>query len=124
MEGNQAIVDAVKSDKNGIGYVGVGYVRDENNEPRQDIKTIPVAKETGGRAISSLDKEAVLNGNYPIFRPIFQYLTRVPEKNSSLDKFLHFEMSEAGQKIIEKTGFYSLTGQDILQNKSLFEKIQ
>ena len=45
MEGNQAIVDAVKADKDGIGYVGVGYIKDANDQPRTDITIVPVAKD-------------------------------------------------------------------------------
>ena len=95
MEGSQAIVDAVKSDES-----------------------------ANDNAISPLDKEAVQRGEYPIMRQIFQYLAYLPNKDSIMDKFIRFETSEAGQKIIEKSGFYTLTNSDIQQNESLFEKIK
>jgi len=124
MEGSQAIVDAVKSDKNGVGYVGVGYVKDDKGSLRNDIKIVPIAKDIDSPAISPLDKDAVKKGDYPISRPIFQYLSNLPVKNSLLDKFLLFEASDQGQDIIEKTGFYALTETDIIQNQLLFEKIK
>ena len=123
MEGSQAIVDAVKSDESAIGYVGVGYVKDDQGNVRNDIKILPVIG-ANDNAISPLDKEAVQRGEYPIMRQIFQYLAYLPNKDSIMDKFIRFETSEAGQKIIEKSGFYTLTNSDIQQNESLFEKIK
>ena len=124
MEGNQAIVDAVRADKNGIGYVGVGYVKDENNQPRNDIKIIPVAKDKESAAVSPLNSEAVKQGEYPISRPIFQYLPRLPQKNSLLERFLHFEMSEQGQEIVKKAGFFSINEEDEQKNQQLLEIIR
>ena len=40
MEGNQAIVDAVKQDKGAIGYVGLGYIADENGNPVGGMKIV------------------------------------------------------------------------------------
>jgi hypothetical protein len=37
--------------------------------------------------------------------------------------FLTFEMSDAGQDIIRKQGFYPLTAEDIAQNKNLLEAL-
>ena len=124
MEGSQAIVEAVKTDKSGIGYVGVGYSKDENGQVREDIRVVSVAKEEGSVAVSPLDEEAVKNGEYPIARQIFQYISHVPAKNSLLEKYLLFEASPEGQEIVKKTGFFSLTESDIAQNQLLFDKIR
>ena len=124
MEGNQAIVDAVRADKNGIGYVSVGYVKDENNQPRSDIKIIPVAKDKASEAVSPLNSEAVKRGEYPIARSIFQYLPHLPQKNSLLEKFLHFELSEQGQEIVEKAGFFSISEEDKQKNQQLLEIVK
>jgi len=124
MEGNQAIVDAVRADKNGIGYVGVGYVKDENNQPRSDIKIIPVAKDKESAAVSPLNSEAVKQGKYPIARPIFQYLPHLPQKNSLLERFFRFEMSEQGQEIVKKAGFFSINEEDEQKNQQLLKNIK
>lgn len=124
MEGSQAIVDAVKNDSAGIGYVGVGYVKDASGAPRKDISIVPIAKDTTSEAISPLNKEAVLLGRYPIFRPIYQYLAHVPSKGSLLEKFLYFESSPEGESVLESAGFYSVTTADTKQNQELFEKIR
>lgn len=124
MEGNQAIVDAVKVDPTGIGYVGVGYVKDESGAARTDIKIIPVAADAKSPSISPLDAEAVEQGSYPIFRPIYQYLPAIPTKGSIAARFLEFESSTDGQDLVSKAGFYPITAQDKETNALLFEQIQ
>lgn len=124
MEGNQAIFDAVKNDEQGIGYVGVGYVVGENGQPKNEVTVIPVKKDSESPAVSPLDKVAIKKGEYPIFRPIYQYLARIPKKDSPLDQLLRFESSTEGATIIEKTGFYTQTQDDEKQNVLLFEKIR
>lgn len=123
MEGNQSIVDAVKADVNGVGYVGVGYVVDKEDKPRTDVRVLNI-ENLKGVAVSPLDKEAVGRGDYPISRPIFQYLANLPKKGSALDNFLNFEFSSEGQKIVESSGFYLLTAQDQEQDRILFGKIK
>lgn len=124
MEGSQAIVDAVKTDEGGIGYVGIGYAKDENGQAQSDIKILSLMKEMGGEAVSPLDKAAVQNGSYPISRRIYQYMSGLPAKDSVLEKFLLFQMSDEGQNLIEKGGFYSLTDSDKAQNTSLLSQVK
>ena len=118
LEGTQAIVEAVKADKNGIGYAGVGYVKDKQSE----VNVLPIS--SGGEPVSSLDKEAVLAGRYPIARAIYQYLPNPPAKDSTLEKFLRFEASPEGLAIIEATGFYPTSAEDQATNAAFFETIR
>ncbi len=124
MEGTQAIVDGVRLDKNGIGYVGLGYVKDDQGNPRSEIKVVPVALSEKDTYFTPLDTEAVKSGAYPITRPLYHYLANLPKRNSPLEKFLRFEMSDEGQSDIEKAGFVSLTPEDRKQNEALFANIQ
>jgi phosphate transport system substrate-binding protein len=124
MEGSQAIVDGVVADVHGIGYVGVGYVKDESGELREGISIVSVAKDTVSPAVSPLDKEKVLSGAYPIVRPIYQYLKELPIKGSPIEALLLFEASQEGQAILEETGFYPPISADNAQNKVLFDAIQ
>lgn len=124
MEGSEAIVDSVTADVSGIGYVGVGYVKDEQGAPRSDVKILTVSLDVSQPAVSPLDKEAVLAGKYPIFRPIYQYLPGIPTADSIVAQFLKFEASQEGQALVEKAGFYMLTAQDIASNEAILQKIQ
>jgi phosphate transport system substrate-binding protein len=123
MEGNQAIVDAVKNDKNGIGYVGIGYVVDETGLARKDIKIAKIATTLNELGISPLDTEEIKTGAYPLSRPLFQYLAELPQKGSLIEKFLLFEYSMKGFEVTAKTGFFPPIQEDTTQNEILFEAI-
>jgi phosphate transport system substrate-binding protein len=100
MNGNAQIVEAVKADKGAIGYVGVGYARE------QGVKVLSLSKD-GTNFYSPLDKEAVDSGNYPLARPLFQYTNGKAKGDAKT--FIQFELSPDGQKIVEEQGFYPLT---------------
>lgn len=119
MEGSQAIVDAVAADPNGVGYVGVGYVKADDGTVRADLKVLPVSLLIGGEAVSSLDEASVLAGKYPISRPIYQYLGGIPAAESAIGRFLRFEASPAGLAIIKAAGFYPPTAGDTAANAAL-----
>ncbi len=124
MEGTQAIVDGVADDKSGIGYSGVGYVKDAAGAQRTDIKVLLVSKDDASTAYSPLDKAAIESLNYPILRQIFQYLPGTPAKGSLAEKFLRFEVSAEGQAIAEKSGFYAINASDKTQNDAFFAAIK
>ncbi len=117
LEGNQAILDSVKQDKSGIGYVGVGYVADKQNE----IRIIKVAENENSEYISPIDKSKI--DKYSISRPLYQYTAKKPEKNSEVFKFINFELSEEGEKIVENSGFDKLLPSDKEHNQELISKI-
>lgn len=108
MNGNAQIVEGVKADLGGIGYVGVGYVKDGG---------ISVVELSGdGQTYSSpLDKSAVEDGTYPLARPLFQYTNGKVKGDAKA--FIEFELSPAGQKIAEEEGFFPL-------NRALVQKNQ
>jgi phosphate transport system substrate-binding protein len=108
MNGNSQIVEGVKADQGGIGYVGVGYVRDGG------INVIELSND-GTDYSSPLDKSAVEAGTYPLARPLFQYTNGKAKGDAKT--FIEFELSPAGQKIVEEEGFFPL-------NKSLIDKNQ
>jgi phosphate transport system substrate-binding protein len=101
MNGSSQIVEAVKADPSGIGYVGIGYVKHADG-----ITVLDVASKADGVYKSPLDKEAVENGSYPIARPLYQYVSGTPSGETK--KFLQFELSEQGQQIVEEEGFYMI----------------
>jgi phosphate transport system substrate-binding protein len=115
MNGNAQIVLGVTADKEGIGYVGVGYVVDKSGNPRKGIKILKVSKDASADAFSPLNKAAVDSGDYPIARPLFQTTAGTP-KGIVLD-FLKFEMSPEGQKIVEEEGFFPIGASLLAENK-------
>ncbi len=106
MNGNAQIVESIKTDQAGIGYVGVGYVVDETGNETEGINAINVAKDSNSKAVSPLKPENVESGDYPIARPLNQYVNGKPE-GEILD-FINYELSEKGQQIAVEEGFYPL----------------
>lgn len=101
MNGNAQILEAIKKDPSGIGYVGAGYILHGGNE---EIKVLTIYTGKDTVAISPLDASMIAAGNYFFQRPLFQYY-----KASSAEKikpFLDFEKSPAGKKIIALSGYY------------------
>jgi phosphate transport system substrate-binding protein len=115
MNGTSQIVEALKTDISGIGYVGVGYLRDAGNE----ISPVEIARKKGEKYYDPLNVQDVLNGNYPITRALYQIVDKKQiNKNKEVKNFLKFELSEDGQKIVEEMGFYRLAGKYLeMKNK-------
>jgi phosphate transport system substrate-binding protein len=90
MAGNEQIVSEVANNPNGIGYVGLAYIKEPG------IKVVAVE---GGLP----DKESVLSKKYPYARPNFYYTNGEPSGEAA--KFIEFTLSPAGQAVVEKVGF-------------------
>ena len=116
MNGTSQIIESLKNDPAGIGYVGVGYILKEG-QLIDGIKVLNIQGEDQSFAISPLIKENITNGSYPIVRPLFQYLDGLPE--SKLKAFLDFELGEEGQKIIAENGYFPIPKAYQLQNKAI-----
>ncbi|MDP8264177.1 MAG: PstS family phosphate ABC transporter substrate-binding protein [Candidatus Aceula lacicola] len=101
MNGNAQIVEAVKQDVSGIGYVGVGYVKAVTG-----LNVLKVAARAGMSYASPLSSEDVKSGKYPISRPLNQYVNGTPSGDTKA--FLEFELSPEGQKIVEEEGFFPI----------------
>lgn len=100
MNGNAQILEALKADVSGIGYVGAGYIMGEN------IKGLKILKIYNGReaAVSPLDAQKIKMGKYFFQRPLYQYY-KVNEYQK-VETFLAFEKSPEGQQIIQSSGYY------------------
>lgn len=101
MNGNAQIVEAVKQDISGIGYIGVGYVKDATG-----INVVRVASRAGADYASPLNSNDVKSGKYPIARPLNQYVNGSPK--GAVKDFISFELSPEGQKIVEQEGFFPI----------------
>jgi phosphate transport system substrate-binding protein len=101
----EEIKDFVTKTKNAIGYVSLTYALDGNGTPYGDIWVLPMNID-GAAPHLPYDAEAVSYGTYPFTRPLFQYY--VDGKNSEVQKFIQFELSDKGQELIKKFGFYPI----------------
>lgn len=95
LSSSQAIADEVAGNSAAIGYYGMGYISKKQ-------MPVAIANDPKGEYVDpSIDN--VVNGKYPISRPLFLYTNGEPK--GLVKKFVDFALSEEGQKIILATDF-------------------
>jgi len=101
--GSSTVVQGVASDRNGIGYSGVGY-------KTADVRTVPIAASEGSECYDATAENAYA-GLYPISRFLYVYLNKNP--NQPLDplrsEFVRFVFSKQGQEAVIKDGYFPVT---------------
>lgn len=90
MAGNEQIAAEVGKNPNGIGYVGMAYIK------ARGIKVVPIE----GAAASV---KSVQDHSYPYWRPTFYYTNGDP--GGLAKQFVDFTLSSSGQKIVSQVGF-------------------
>ncbi|MGB4305395.1 MAG: PstS family phosphate ABC transporter substrate-binding protein [Coprothermobacter proteolyticus] len=115
MNGNSDIINAVAQDETAIGYVGVGYFKQAQNQ----VKQVLVSTD-GNNYYSSTDLQAIDQKLYPLARPLYQYV-KMPLTQAVKD-FLAFEISEEGQAIVEENGFYPIGPEERAISEALLNK--
>ena len=90
---NGAIRQRVMSTPAAIGYVGIAFL---DGVKALTVNDVPVTIET------------VLNGKYPIARPLFMYTNGRPAEGTPIYDFVNLGKTPAGKKIVTETGFVAL----------------
>lgn len=103
MTGNAQIIEGVKADKSGIGYVGAGYVAHDPNANTK-IKILNIKETATSKPYSPIDPETINNSQYFFQRPLYQFV--LAKSWEKVKPFIDFEKSELGKKLIEKHGYY------------------
>ena len=98
MNGSKDVVELVGKTPNAIGYSGMGYAN-------PSVKMLKVAKKAGERAVAP-SIASTHDKTYPISRPMFFYTAGEPAPH--LKKYIDWTMSDAGQKLVETTGYVPL----------------
>jgi phosphate transport system substrate-binding protein len=95
MSSSQAIYDEVLQNPNALGYVGMGFAN-------SDVKVLSIAVDDKGKYIYP-NTENVLNGSYPISRPLYLYTNGAPR--GVIKMFIDYALSDEGQETVVKTDF-------------------
>jgi phosphate transport system substrate-binding protein len=106
MNGNAQIIEGLLQDEGAVGYVGVGYLFDENHKVRKGLKVLKISKEPNGAGYLPTDKAAVESGAYPISRPLYMATNGKPK--GEVAKFLAWVVGPEGQAIVEREGFFTV----------------
>jgi phosphate transport system substrate-binding protein len=100
--GSSAVVQAIASDKFGIGYSGIGY-------RTADVRAVPLAPEAAAGAVAPEAANAY-SGDYPLSRFLYLSVNRKP--GAALDplrrEFLRYVLSASGQTDVKKDGYLPL----------------
>jgi phosphate transport system substrate-binding protein len=95
LPGTAAIVNAISKDKYGIGYGGAAYAK--------GVKYCKVKKDNQTPGYEPT-LENVKSGKYPISRYLYWYVRNKP--TGELKKLVDFVLSEQGQQIVSKVGYF------------------
>lgn len=95
LSSSQAIADEVAGNPAAVGYYGMGYISKKQ-------KAILVARDEKSE-YEEPTIENVVNGKYPISRPLFLYTNGQPQGIAK--KFIDFCLSKEGQEIVLATDF-------------------
>lgn len=98
LHGSKDVVELIAKTPCAIGYSGMGYSTPE-------VKTLKIARKAG-EPFYAPSIETTLNGTYPIARPLYMYSSGKP--NEATQKYLQWIYSDAGQKIVEESGYVPL----------------
>jgi phosphate transport system substrate-binding protein len=98
MNGSKEVVEQVGKTPGAIGYSGLGYATSA-------VKVLKVSKKKGGPAVLP-SVATILDKTYPIARPMFMYTPGDPSPFAR--KYLDWILSDAGQAIVERTGYVPL----------------
>lgn len=98
MNGSKDVVDLISKTPNAIGYSGMGYATPA-------VKHLRISLKKGGTAVEPTIA-TTLDKTYPIARPMFMYTAGDPAP--AIRKYLDWIISDAGQKIVEQTGYVPL----------------
>lgn len=95
LPGTAAVVNAVAQEKHAIGYGGAAYGK--------GVREIAVRKDDASAAVAP-SLETVLDGSYPISRPLYWYTRKAPQ--ATLGEFVNWAQSDEGQKIVTEVGYF------------------
>lgn len=98
MNGSKDVVELVGKTPNAIGYSGMGYATPA-------VKKLKVAKKKGDPYVEP-SIAATHDKSYPIARPMYFYTAGEPAPH--VKAYIDWAMSDAGQKIVETTGYVPL----------------
>lgn len=117
LNGTAQIIESVRQDPGAIGYVGIGYAVDKQGKTSAGLKLLNIS--TDHLAYSPLDKQAIRSGEYPITRPLYQFSDGIPK--GALRRFIEYELSPAGQRMVEESGYFPLTAKLLAKNRWMYE---
>ncbi len=107
LHGSKDVVELVERTPCAIGYSGMGYATEH-------VKMLKISKKIGEPSFAP-SVENALNNSYPIARPLHIY--SLGEPTGEIKKYIEWIFSDAGQSIVEKTGYVPLPKEKRIANQ-------
>lgn len=109
--GSAAVVQAVASTPNSIGYASFGF-------HLSGVKTLPIVTADGDSVMP--DAESIRSGRYPWSRPLYIYVNKAPGKPLPplVAAFLQQVLSAQGQRRVTEAGYLPLSDSQIAQARA------
>jgi len=104
MPGTASVLNAVKKDKYGIGYGGIGYLK--------GVRPLSLKKDENSPAYLPTE-ENVEKGLYPLARFLYLYITEDRFSDPNIKAYISWILSEEGQKVTTDVGYYPLKKKQI-----------
>jgi phosphate transport system substrate-binding protein len=95
-ESSEALADSVAGDANGIGFVGLAYVRSAKPVMVQEASSAPMLPSA----------TTVATEDYPLSRRLYFYSS--PSADEDARRFVDFALSDSGQAVVARAGFVDL----------------
>jgi len=121
-EDDNVIVQGVMSDQGGLGYLGLAYY--EENQDELGAITIDDGNPDNGEGCIEPSTATVEEGTYqPLARPIFIYVRRsAAEEKPQVQEFVQFYMDEANRNLVSEVGYVALSDSIYQKALSRFEE--
>lgn len=97
LNGSKDVVDFCAKTKSAIGYSGIAYATN-------DVRIVPVLGKDGKPVLPAA--ATVLDGSYPISRPLFMYTNGEPKE--PVKSYLAWIVSDEGQHVLQIKGYVPL----------------
>lgn len=120
MSGNSQIIEGIRQDQAGIGYVGIGNAVKKDGEVMKGLKVVAIQAESQDEPVYPVDFENISTGSYALIRPLYQFMNGRP--TGKLKDFILYELSEKGQKTLTENGFFPISEDHVEHNRSILQE--
>lgn len=115
---DNVIVEGISGTPTSLGWVGYAFVQANPDA----VKALAV---DGGSGCVEPSPETIANGEFPIARPLFIYVSAQRlENNPALEAYIDFYMSDEGFASVNEVGYVDLAGEEIEATRSVWESRQ
>lgn len=99
---NDELIHIIQITKGAIGYVNMGTLANHSDSNYRYVTPIKTYIE-GGEPHSPFEKEAIMSGDYPLVRPLFNYITAGGDERKM--RFIEYILSDKVQARMESLGY-------------------